>query len=224
MADNWKKLIVALDLDSAAEIERVVRVLAPKKVKFKIGPVAFTRFGPDLVKKLIRRKADVFIDFKLYDIPHTMQATTSVIVDMQAWAFTVHTKAGPEALRLVRAQVNSRAKKIKGRQPLIFGVTELTSANAGLPQVISLAVQAQAARLDGVIASAQEAEALKARLGKSLLVVTPGIRNPGDAAGDQKRVTTAAQAFSAGADYIVVGRPIIEKPDYLKAAKQILEA
>jgi len=223
MADNWKKLIVALDLDSAAEIERVVRVLAPKGVKFKIGPVAFIRLGPGLVKKLIRRKADVFIDFKLYDIPHTMQEAASAIVDLGAWAFTVHTKSGVEALRAVRQAVNRRAKKIKGRKPLILGVTELTSAYAGLEQVISLAVQAQAARLDGVIASAQEAASIKARCGKSLLVVTPGIRNPSDAAGDQKRVTTAAQAFSAGADYIVVGRPIIGKPDYLKAAMEILK-
>jgi orotidine-5'-phosphate decarboxylase len=222
MADNWKKLIVALDLEEAKDIEKVVKALASKGVKFKIGSIAFTKFGPDLVRQLIKKRADIFLDLKLYDIPNTMKETAGVIADMGCWAFTVHTKAGYEALTAVRDEVIDRSRKLK-RKPMILGVTELTSFNASMAQVLTLASQAQAAGCDGVIASAQEASAIKARFGANLAVITPGIRNPNDEIDDQKRVTTAKTAFANGADFIVVGRPIISKKDYLKAAKEVLK-
>lgn len=219
MQISWARLIVALDLDDEKKIESVVKTLAPKKVKFKIGSIAFTKFGPKLVKKLVKKKIDVFLDLKLYDIPNTMKETARVITQMGCWAFSVHIKAGLEALRAVRREVRSVSTK---RKPLILGVTELTSSNATLTEVINLVVQAKSVGLDGVIASSQEAQAIKAKFGNTLKVITPGIRNASDEVGDQKRTTTAQTAFKNGANYIVVGRPIIAKRDYLKAAEEIL--
>ncbi|MEI8349423.1 MAG: orotidine-5'-phosphate decarboxylase [Candidatus Omnitrophota bacterium] len=222
MTKPWEKLIVALDLDSKSAIEKVVKTLAPKKAKFKIGSIAFTKFGPSLVERLIAKNVDIFLDLKLYDIPNTMKETAGVITAMGCWAFTVHIKAGVDALVAVREEVIRACKAKNLRKPLILGVTELTSSKASLQEVLSLAGKACEAHIDGVIASAQEARAIKLKFGSRLKVVTPGIRNPDDEVGDQKRITTAQAAFANGADYIVVGRPIIAKQDYLKAAKGIL--
>jgi orotidine-5'-phosphate decarboxylase len=218
----WDRLIVALDLDSKQEIERVVKILAPKKVKFKIGTIAFTKFGPQLAHKFIAKKIDIFLDLKLYDIPNTMKKTANVIAQMGCWAFTVHIKAGKEALEAVKEEMALVSRVNKLRKPLILGVTELTSYRASLKEVLGLAEKACIAGLDGVIASAKEAAAIKDKFGTQLKVVTPGIRNPRDEAADQKRITTSQTAIKNGADYIVVGRPIIAKKDYLKAAEEIL--
>ncbi|MDD5194543.1 MAG: orotidine-5'-phosphate decarboxylase [Candidatus Omnitrophica bacterium] len=218
---RWNKLIVALDLKKRSEIDKVIKALAPKGVKFKIGSIAFTKFGPQLVKRIIERKIDVFLDLKLYDIPNTMSQTAGLIAEMGCWAFTVHIKAGSEALSAVREEVN-RQPHTRGK-PLILGVTELTSKASNEMQVLELAACAQGCRLDGVIASSQEAAAIKAKFPR-LLVITPGIRSPQDEKGDQRRVTTANTAFNQGADYIVVGRPIVAKRDYLKAAQEVLSA
>lgn len=222
MKRNWEKLIVALDLDSAKEIEKVVKVLAPKKAKFKIGSIAFTKFGPELVKKFTKKKIDIFVDLKLYDIPNTMKETAAVITEMGCWAFTVHIKSGLDALIAVRDEVKKTAHEKNIRKPLILGVTELTSVKASKEDVLNLVKLAYQAKLDGVIASPQEAKSIKAKFKKALKVVTPGIRSPLDEKGDQKRITTAKTAIACGADYIVVGRPIISKKDYLKAAEEVL--
>jgi orotidine-5'-phosphate decarboxylase len=218
----WGKLIVALDLNSEKEIEKVVKILAPKKAKFKIGSIAFTKFGPELVRKFAKKNIDIFVDLKLYDIPNTMKETASVITEMGAWALTVHTKAGKEALSAVRDEVKRKAREKNIRKPLILGVTELTSAKASVEDVLKLASLAFEAKIDGVIASPQEARAIKAKFKNALKVVTPGIRSPLDDKGDQERITTAQTAFNNGADYILVGRPIISKKDYLSAAEIVI--
>jgi len=217
----WEKLIVALDLDSEAEIEKVVAALSPKKAKFKIGSIAFTKFGPQLVRKFTKKDIDIFVDLKFYDIPNTMKEVAGVITQMGCWAFTVHVKAGCAALAAVRNEVDKIAQEKNIRKPLVLGVTELTSSNAPEADVLKLAAVADSAKLDGVIASAQEASAIKSRF-KNLKVVTPGIRSPLDNKGDQQRITSAKTAFSQGADYIVVGRPILSKSDYLMAAEEVL--
>jgi len=218
----WDKLIVALDLTDEKKIIGVVEALSASGVIFKIGLIAFSKFGPKIAEAVIKRGAKLFIDFKLYDIPDTMVETAKQLVYLGAWGFTVHIKAGKEALIRVKDEVAKTAKESKLPKPLILGVTELTSSQASLKQVLELAGQAKEAGLDGVIASAQEAKVIKETFAKALLVVTPGIRNPRDETADQKRVTTAKDAFLNGADYIVVGRPIISKDDYLKAAEEIL--
>jgi len=219
--NNWEKLIVALDLEKKSEIERVVDVLAPKGVKFKIGSIAFTKFGPDFVRGFISRGIEVFLDLKLYDIPNTMAKASSIITELGCWAFTVHLHSGIEALTAVKEAVADTAKKLGKPESLILGVSVLTSSEASKDEVNNLVKRADCLGLGGVISSANEVKEIKKDFPK-LKVVTPGIRNPQDAKGDQRRVATASVAFDNGADYIVVGRPIIGKSDYLKAAEEIL--
>jgi orotidine-5'-phosphate decarboxylase len=221
MSKYWNRLIVALDLEDKQKIRRIVSTLSPKKVKFKIGTIAFTKFGPQFVNELIKKDIDVFLDLKLHDIPNTMRKSVAAITQMGCWAFTVHIKAGQEALRSLRQEVNNTARKFKLRRPLILGVTELTSQKASLSKVLRLAELAEEAGLDGVIASCWEAQAIKKHY--KLKVITPGIRSSKDKKGDQKRTATAQFAFKQGADYIVVGRPIINQRGYLEAGEEILE-
>jgi len=161
-------------------------------------------------------------DLKLYDIPNTMARTSSIITELGCWAFTVHLQSGVEALRAVKKSVTETAKKLDKAAPLILGVSVLTSSNATKLEINQLVKQADQAGLEGVISSANDVKEIKKDFPK-LKVITPGIRNPLDQKGDRKRVATASVAFANGADYIVVGRPIIEKSDYLKAAEEILK-
>lgn len=218
---NWQKLIVALDVEEKKTITAVVNALKPNRVKFKIGYIPFIKFGPEYIKKLIAGGADVFVDLKLHDIPNTMRRAAALITELGAWSFTVHICAGEEALRAVRQEVDLAAKKNKIKKPLILGVTVLTSEVTTTDKVLSRAALSFDCGLDGVIASAQEAKQIKEVLPK-LKIVTPGIRLPECDAGDQKRVMTAQAAFSAGADFIVVGRPILENGNYLANAQKIL--
>ncbi len=217
----WDKLIVALDLEDKGKIEKIVDSLLPKGVKFKIGSIAFTKFGPAFVKEFIDKGIDIFLDLKLYDIPNTMKKTAKVITEMGCWAFTVHLQAGEDALKAVKLEVEEASRKINKRKPLILGVSVLTSSNATQGEVNGLVLRAKSTELDGVIASACDVKGIKTEF-VNLKVITPGIRNSGRDVGDQVRITTANIAFANGADYIVVGRPIIEKEDYLKAAEEIL--
>jgi len=220
--NDWEKLVIALDLEQRSEIEKAVNILGPKGVKFKIGSIAFTKFGPDFVKRFINQGIDIFLDLKLYDIPNTMARTSSIITELGCWAFTVHLQSGVEALRAVKKSVTETAIKLDKAAPLILGVSVLTSSNATKLEINQLVKQADQAGLEGVISSANDVKEIKKDFPK-LKVITPGIRNPLDQKGDQKRVATASVAFANGADYIVVGRPIIEKSDYLKAAEEILK-
>lgn len=223
MVDYWERLIVALDLEDKRKINKVVSSLYPKGVKFKIGSIAFTKFGPSFVKELVAKGVDIFLDLKLHDIPNTMKRTAAVITEMECWAFTVHLQAGIEALCEVKKEVEGTARKYKIRKPMILGVTVLTSHEADLNSVIALAKIAYQAGIEGIIASPRESAMIKEQYNK-LKVITPGIRSSSGNMGDQKRVTTAQYAFKQGkADYIVVGRPIIGQKDYLKAAEDILQ-
>ena len=110
MNNNWEKLIVALDLEKKIEIENVVDALAPRGAKFKIGSIAFTKFGPDFVKGFISQGVDIFLDLKLYDIPNTMAKASSIITELGCWAFTVHLYSGGEALVAVKGAVSDTAQ------------------------------------------------------------------------------------------------------------------
>lgn len=223
MSNKWGKLIVSLDIVDEKKINDVINTLSPKGVKFKIGTIPFTKFGPQFVKGLIDKGADVFLDLKLHDIPNTMASTAKSITEMNCWSFTVHLKAGEKALTQVKSVVEKTSQEKNLRKPLVLGVSVLTSEKAQENEVMSLISLADKVGIDGVIASAYEAKAIKKTFPK-LTVITPGIRGPKDTQGDQVRVMTANQAFENGADYIVVGRPIIEKEDYFKAAQEILES
>jgi orotidine-5'-phosphate decarboxylase len=250
------KLIVALDVDTLKEAERIVKTLVPSGFKlFKIGSQLFTAFGPVAVKMVGKRGGKVFLDLKFHDIPNTVQnacytstdvgyvAFASAYSFIKAWLslgqgvreavqypvfmLTVHTTAGIEALRNALTGAEERAKELNIPRPFIVGVTVLTSENLGERTesvVLERANCAKQAGLDGIVCSAHEVTAVRKACGKDFIIVTPGIRAPGGDAGDQKRIATAQAAFAAGADYIVVGRPIIEAPDPLKAAEDIIKS
>ena len=175
-----------------------------------------------MVKSLVNKGLDIFLDLKIYDIPNTMAKTAVIITELGCWAFTVHLQVGEESLRVVQAAVSETAMKLNKRKPLILGVSVLTSS-AAMPEEINVLVErAYSVGLKGVIASPYEVKEIKRQF-RNLKVITPGIRNASDAKDDQRRITTAHAAFESGADYIVVGRPIIERENYLQAAKDIIE-
>jgi len=217
--DNWDKLIVALDVVEEARIKEIVNALQPRAVKFKIGLIAFSRMGPAIVRWIHERGSQVFLDFKLYDIPHTMSETAKSFVELGIWAYTVHARAGETALRTVKEEVTRHAQQLGKRAPLAIGVTELTSQDASVDNVVALARTAKKSQLDGVVCSVWEARRIKEELG--LMTITPGIR-PRAGQDDQKRVATFKDVLENNVDYCVVGRPIIEKSDCLKAAEDIL--
>lgn len=219
MSRPWNKLIVALDLTSQSQIREAIRVLSPKVKLFKIGLIAYTRFGPKIIKTVTKDGAKVFLDFKLYDIPNTMVETAKAFVDLGVWAFTVHLKAGEEAISLLKREIKKAARRKKKRAPLVIGVTELTSKKSSIDKVLKLAKLAKRAGVDGVVCSVWEAKKIKQKFG--LVTITPGIR-PKKTSDDQKRVATVTDALKNKVDYFVVGRPIVAKENYLAAAGEVL--
>lgn len=219
MRRPWEKLIVALDTDSPYQIKRAIEVLSPKVKKFKVGLIAYCRMGPKVLNAVNKRGGEVFLDFKLYDIPNTMVETAKNFADWNVWAFTVHIKSGKKNLGILKESLSSYCGRIKKRRPLIIGVTELTSVKSSRRKILDLATKAKEAGIDGVVCSVWEAKQIKETLG--LITITPGIREK-KGEDDQQRVATVKEAVREKADYFVVGRPIIKEKDYLKAASKIL--
>ena len=223
------QLIVALDLprkDAALPLARDLQGLVPW---CKVGMELFTLAGPGLLESLRTLGFKVFLDLKFYDITHTVgravKAAAAVGVDL----LTLHCQGGGRMCREARAAVDGLAADSPAR-PLLFGVTVLTSFAAGeMPGIaaapadfaMNLAADAQGWGLDGVVCSGQEAARIKAA-SPDLLCLCPGIRPAGTAAGDQRRIMTPAKAVAAGADFLVVGRPILEAPSPAEAARRIL--
>ncbi len=219
-----ERLIVALDTPDALEAERLVAELGDSVRFYKIGMELAYGGGLNLAPKLAAAGKKVFIDLKLHDIPNTVERATAQIAKLGAHFLTVH--AYPQTMRAAAAGASGARLKL-------LAVTVLTScddadlAEAGYALgvralVARRAAQAQAAGVDGLVASASEAAMLRATIGESLLLVTPGIRPAGTSLGDQKRVATPAQAIADGADYLVVGRPVTQASDPRAAAQQIV--
>ena len=207
-------LIVALDLPTAGEALDLVDVLGGDAEYFKVGAQLFTREGPALVRELKDRDRKVFLDLKYHDIPHTVARAVEAAAELGIDMLTLHASGGTAMMRAARDAVG-----LDG--PALVGVTLLTSFTGSdieevwdkelrsiRDDVARLAALAADAGLDGVVSSALEVEAVKRRHGAGFRVVTPGIRPAGERAGDQSRIATPADAISAGADYLVVGRPI----------------
>lgn len=215
MADT-PVLIVALDLPSLADAEALVQRLRPTTAWFKIGSMLFTGVGPDAVRMVHEAGGQVFLDLKFHDIPQTIAGGVAAAADLGVALVTVHCAAGPAALA---AAVAARPP---GSSLKLLGVTRLTS-DAGRVGVgvIRAALAARDAGLDGVTASVRECARIKAACGADFRVLTPGIRPSGAIAHDQARVATPRQAVRAGADYLVVGRPIIAAPDPASAARAL---
>lgn len=228
-----KKIIVALDVATAEEALQLVGQL-PATQLFKVGLELFTAEGPSLFDKLRRHNKKVFLDLKLHDIPNTVAGAVKRGTHHGVHMMTLHTSGGKEMMERAADAASEEATKLGTDKPLLVGVTVLTSLKVeqlrtiGVEsntdeQVLRLAGLAQEAGLDGVVCSPQEIELVKDACGQKFLVIAPGIRPAWAAAQDQKRILTPAQAVGKGADYIVIGRPIIKDPRPQNAFQRILE-
>jgi orotidine-5'-phosphate decarboxylase len=217
------RLVVAVDLSTREEILRLIEELRGVVGVFKIGLQAFIANGPAIVREIVAGGEKVFLDLKIHDIPNTAQHAVAEAAGLGAFITTVHA-AGGEAM--LRACAHERL--------LVLGVTILTSlddaelqriglAGSPLDNAVRLARLAKASGLRGVVASPLEIAAIRAACGADFTILTPGIRPSGDAAGDQKRTMTPREAIAAGADYLVVGRPITAARDRRAAAMRVVE-
>lgn len=213
------ELIVALDVDSLATAEKLVDHLYPTVKLFKVGSQLFTACGPEAIKIVRKKGGEVFLDLKFHDIPNTVANAVGSSARLKVRMLTLHIGGGPEMLKAAMAA----ARQFKTQRPLLIGVTVLTSQKAGAGKILKLVKLGLDCGLDGIVCSAREAGLLRKKLGRKFLIITPGIRAKGAAAGDQKRIATPADAVKAGADFIVVGRPIIEAADPCRAAETIIQ-
>ena len=227
------KLIVALDLDDRDATLSLVERLTPLGVWFKVGYEPLYGYGDAIRDRLEALGANVFLDAKLHDIPRTVEAGVRALVRRGTRIITVHALGGNEMMQSAVAGAAERAAELDIEPPQIFAVTLLTSiapedlGELGLQggpgeNVMRLAALARDARCSGVVCSPHEAHDLKAYFGAEFAVLCPGIRPAGTSAGDQKRIATPQSAVEAGADYLVVGRPIVRAPDPVAAARAIL--
>lgn len=223
-----KQLIVALDyteLPAALAMARRLRMLIRT---VKVGSVLFTAYGPAAVWRLRALGLHVMLDLKFLDIPNTVGLSCRAAASLGASLITVHASGEPEMLRAAVLGARSGARKARLTRPKILGVTVLTSVGrlsgkAVTAEVLRLAKRAQEAGCDGVVASANEAETLRRHFGGRLRIVCPGIRPLDASAGDQRRVSTPAQALACGANFLVIGRPITAAGDPRAAVKKILK-
>ncbi len=227
------RIIIALDVDSLERARELVAQLRFSAGAFKIGKQLFTRYGPEAITMTHRMGSAVFLDLKFHDIPHTVACAAAEVVRHGVFLFTIHALGGFEMMQQAVATVSRTAQTLHTRRPLVLAVTLLTSltsadlAALGITgsmedQVVRLARLARSAGVDGVIASPHEIELIKAACGTDFLVVTPGVRLPTGRVDDQKRVLTPGEAVRKGADYIVVGRPVIAAADPRAALQAII--
>lgn len=228
-----ERLIVALDVPDAAAALRLVDRLRDVARLYKIGSQLFTAGGPAVVRAVRERGAEVFLDLKFHDIPAVVAGAIRSAAALDVAMLTVHA-AGGRAMLAAAAEAAAEASRPDGRRPALLAVTVLTSLTpeaareeVGLArplpeQVLHLARVARGAGLDGAVASAQEARALREALGEDFLLVTPGVRPAWAARDDQARVLPPREALAAGADYLVVGRPVVAAPDPRAAFERLL--
>ncbi|MCX8156314.1 MAG: orotidine-5'-phosphate decarboxylase [Verrucomicrobiae bacterium] len=233
MASN-NPIIVALDVPTAEQALSLARQLAPVVGAFKVGSELFTAAGPEMVRQLRALGAEVFLDLKYHDIPNTVARAVAAAVRLQVSMLTIHTCGGLAMMKAAEeAARNTALQAGLDRVPLVLGVTVLTSmdtqelARVGVPQSVGhqverLASLAFEAGLRGLVCSPLELTMLRSFAPRGFQLVTPGIRGPEDALGDQKRVLSAREAMDAGANYLVIGRPICAAPDPRAAAEKIL--
>jgi orotidine-5'-phosphate decarboxylase len=231
------QLLVALDVADGTEAVALAEHLRDVVGGFKVGSRLFTTEGPDIVRTLAGNGGRVFLDLKFHDIPNTVATAVSAATSLGVWMVNVHASGGTRMMQAARDAARETAARERRSPPLVIAVTVLTSMNAAmlddtgvhrpvLDQVLRLAALAQAAGLDGVVASPQETALIRQRCGPDFKIVTPGIRGGAAATAkdDQERTLGPAEAIAAGASYLVVGRPIIAAANARKAAEEIARA
>lgn len=228
---NEPRVIVALDYDDKAKALAFVDSLDPALCKLKVGKEMFTLFGPDFVKSLVGKGFDVFLDLKFHDIPNTVAKACKAAAELGVWMVNVHASGGLPMMEAAKAAIASSSHP----QTKLIAVTVLTSMDdaqladvvSGVTpeqQVLKLAKLTQRAGLDGIVCSAKEATALREYMDDDFLLVTPGIRPAGTAAGDQKRVMTPEDAIRHGVSYLVMGRPITQADSPLDVLTSVNES
>ena len=229
ISETREKLILALDVDTQEEVEKLVEQLSDFVGIFKIGHRLFTRYGPKVIETVKKKKVKVFYDAKFYDVSSVIEKAVETVVELGVDMVTLHTLGGLEMM-----QVAVRAAKKKNKLIKVLGVTILTSLNSQIlkeelgierspkEEVIYLASRAKEAGLDGVVASPYEVEELRRNFTGDFLLVVPGIRPKGYERNEQKRVLTPRETIKKGADFLVIGRPILDSDDPVETVKRIL--
>ena len=234
MARSHPRLVVALDSPTLREAMDIAQKLAALVEMFKVGLELFSAEGPAALRAVSDVGGPVFYDSKLLDIPNTVAGAAASITSARVAMFNVHATGGAEMMRAAVRAAQQKAEELEIQRPLVLGVTVLTSmdeemlrqigvARSMREQVVALAQMARDAGLDGVVASPQEIGDVKSACGTDFVVVTPGIRPTWASQGDHKRVMTPRQAAAAGADYVVVGRPITRADDPAEAAMRVTQ-
>lgn len=229
-----ERLIFALDVSTAREAGVLIRQLKDSVGMFKVGKQLFLREGPRILSYIHERGGEVFLDLKFHDIPQTVARASVEATRLGVAMFNVHASGSSPMMKESVRQVRRACRTEHLRRPRMLAVTVLTSLSSDdlslvgvdVPiedHVLRLALLAQEAGMDGVVASPHEIHAIREACGPRFLIVTPGIRRGGDAKGDQHRVTGPAEAVAAGADYVVVGRPIREAADPKAEAEAIVD-
>ena len=232
-----ERLFVALDVPDRASALSLAEQLAPTGVSFKVGMQLFYAEGLQLVRELISsNRQTVFVDLKLHDIPNTVAGAVDSLVSQGVQFLNVHVQGGPEMMRAAVEAAQNTARQNGFPKPKLIGVTVLTSLSeqhlneflkvsgySVKTYVQYMAQQAQRCGLDGVVCSAQEVTAIREVCGSGFLTVTPGIRPLDASVSDQSRVITPKQALQNGADYLVVGRPIVQAANPVDATRRILD-
>ena len=231
---NRDRLIMALDVSTLKEAERLVRQLSPLVKFFKVGKELFTSVGPKAVQMVRAHKAEVFLDLKFHDIPNTAGAACAEAARLKVSLLSVHALGGKEMLVRAARSVRQAAGREGAARPRVLAVTILTSMTErdlkeiGINKRLGKAVEdlarlAQHCGLDGVIASGHEIKRIRKVVKNNFLIVTPGVRPAWAARGDQKRIMTPGEALEAGADYLVIGRPITRSDRPREAAEKVLK-
>lgn len=234
MSNAKDKIVVALDTSSYEQAHTWVKELAPYVGYFKVGKELFISFGPRIIEMIKNEGGKVFLDLKLHDIPNTVAQSSKVITSFGVDIFNVHASGGLSMMQKTVEAVRQEADKRKIEVPTMLAVTVLTSLNDAVlkdelnwknnakEQVVTLASLTKKAGMDGVVCSPKEIEIIKEKVGSDFEVLTPGIRPAWSQKNDQQRIMTPKEALVAGADYLVIGRPITKAEDSVLAAKKIL--
>ncbi len=234
MKQPKERIIFALDVEHFREAQHWVNLLKDHVGLFKVGKQLFTHAGPKVIDMIRQKGQKVFLDLKFHDIPNTVSKAGEEATKHQVTMFNLHALGGFEMMRKTVEASRAVAKSLAIPRPMILAVTLLTSMDEGtlkevglkgpiLEAVGRLALLAKEAGVDGAVASPQEISIIREKCGRDFLIVTPGIRAPSDKKDDQKRTLSPREAITAGADYLVIGRPIREAKDPIEAVQRIIE-